>query len=137
MAEMAGEGRAGGAAGKGGKILVIEDDPKIQQLLVDGLSGQGYTLKSADNGLEALKVLEGFLPDLCIVDLNMPKLDGLAFLKAIRGRPETQNLPAIVLTAQSDDDNINKAMELGAKHFLVKPIRFKLFLNYVRSCLGA
>lgn len=117
-------------------ILVIEDDAKIRQLLVDGLKSQGYETLSADNGLEALKILEGTKPDLCIVDLNMPKLDGLAFLTALRNRAETRALPSIVLTAQSDDDNINKAMEMGAKHYLVKPIRFKLFLNYVRSCLN-
>ena len=119
------------------RIMVVEDDQKIRQLLVDGLASQGYQVSAADNGLEALQSIDTFRPHLCIVDLNMPKIDGLAFLKALRNRPETSNMPSIVLTAQSDDDNINKAMELGAKHFLVKPIRFKLFLNYVRSCLTA
>lgn len=118
------------------RILVIEDDQKIRDLLADGLTAQGYSVSSANDGLEALQVIETFLPNLCIVDLNMPKLDGLAFMKALRNRPETKNVPSIVLTAQSDDTDINKAMELGAKHFLVKPIRFKLFLNYVRSCLN-
>lgn len=118
------------------KILVIEDDQKIRELLVEGLMGQGYSISAADNGLEALKIIETFQPNLCIVDLNMPKLDGMAFLQALRNRPETKHVPSIVLTAQSDDLNINKAMDLGAKHFLVKPIRFKLFLNYVRSCLN-
>jgi len=117
-------------------ILVIEDDPRIRQLLIDGLASQGYQLLEADNGLEALKLIETHKPNLCIVDLNMPKVDGLAFLQALRHRPETKDVPSIVLTAQSDDDNINKAMDLGAKHFLVKPIRFKLFLNYVRSALS-
>ena len=118
------------------KILVIEDDSKIRQLLIDGLSNHGYETFAADNGLEALKLMEHFTPHLCIVDLNMPKLDGMAFLRALKNRPETRNLPSIVLTAQTDDSNINKAMELGARHYLVKPIRFKLFLNYVRSCLN-
>jgi CheY-like chemotaxis protein len=120
----------------GSKILVIEDDQKIRELLVEGLAGQGYSISAADNGLEALQIIETFQPNLCIVDLNMPKLDGMAFLQALRNRPETKTVPSIVLTAQSDDTNINKAMDLGARHFLVKPIRFKLFLNYVRSCLN-
>lgn len=118
------------------KIMVIEDDQKIRELLVDGLTSVAYEVRSATNGLEALQLLEAFTPRLFIVDLNMPKLDGLEFLKAIRSREETKDLPAIVLTAQSEDDLIQKSMQLGAKHFLVKPIRFKLFLNYVKSCLG-
>ena len=120
----------------GAKIMVIEDDQKIRELLVDGLTSVAYEVRSATNGLEALQLLEAFTPGLFIVDLNMPKLDGLEFLKAIRSREETKDLPAIVLTAQSEDDLIQKSMQLGAKHFLVKPIRFKLFLNYVKSCLG-
>jgi len=116
--------------------MVIEDDQKIRELLVDGLTSVAYEVRSATNGLEALQLLEAFTPGLFIVDLNMPKLDGLEFLKAIRSREETKDLPAIVLTAQSEDDLIQKSMQLGAKHFLVKPIRFKLFLNYVKSCLG-
>lgn len=120
----------------GAKIMVIEDDQKIRELLVDGLTSVAYEVRSATNGLEALQLLESFKPALFIVDLNMPKLDGLEFLKAIRSREETKDLPAIVLTAQSEDDLIQKSMQLGAKHFLVKPIRFKLFLSYVKSCLG-
>ncbi|MFA6524779.1 MAG: response regulator [Patescibacteria group bacterium] len=100
------------------KILVIDDDDAIQQVIKSALVSEGYEVRIADDGKEGLKVVKEFQPDLIILDIIMPVMDGLGFLKENKNR----SIPVIILTSLGKDDNEQKFIDLGARHFLQKSI---------------
>ena len=96
-----------------GTILVIDDEPQIRQLFRVALSRQGYTVATASNGSDGLLALENAMPDLILLDLAMPEMDGIQFLRVLRAAPEWANLPVIVLTAFGTADQVLAAQGLG------------------------
>lgn len=104
-----------------GRVLVVDDDPILQKLLNDLLTGQGYQVVLAGNGKEALSMLESRPFDHVITDINMPVMDGLALLEALQERALA--VPVIVVSAFSDMENVVRAFRLGASDFLAKPFR--------------
>jgi len=102
------------------KILVVDDDPINRKLIVRILSKKGFESLEATNGLEALNQLENNNIDLIFLDIVMPVMDGMEFLKEIKNKPEYLNLPVIILT--TDDSRKMEAMALGANDIIIKPI---------------
>lgn len=101
-------------------ILVAEDDKFLAKAYKMKLSKKGYTVQNAGNGEEAIKILESFTPDVIILDLLMPVMDGFATLGKIKSNPKWKQIPVIVATNLAQADDVVKAMRLGASDYIVK-----------------
>lgn len=102
-------------------ILVVDDSPTIQEIIKSWLAGKGFTVISASNGLEALSKLEESLPDLIILDIEMPNLSGYDVCREVRKNLRTSNIPVIMLTSRADVDDKILGLEFGADDYLTKP----------------
>lgn len=114
------------------KILIIEDDIGVRTTLNELLKNCGYETIVAENGKQALELVEKTIPDIVISDLMMPEIDGLAFLKLFRDKVETVDVPFIFLTARNDYSDIRTGMGSGADDYLVKPFKAVDLLKVVR-----
>ncbi len=103
------------------RILVIEDDPSVRTLLSKSLSARGYDVTVARDGIEGLTQLEEARPDLLIVDIMMPRLDGMTFVRAVKGNESTGPIPVIFLTAKNDPKSMIDGINVGAKFYVTKP----------------
>ena len=122
--------------GNAKKILVIEDDASVRTLLSKSLRAKGYEVETCDDGLDGLTRLETTKPDLIIVDIMMPRLDGMTFVKAIKGNQATQPIPIIFLTANNDPKTMIAGINLGAKHYVTKPFQLDDLLGKVKKAIG-
>ncbi len=104
------------------KILIVDDDPLSLTTLESTLDGQGYEITSADNGLTALKKADELMPDLILLDVMMPFMDGFEVCRRIRATPKLAEVPIIILTALDDRDSRLLGIESGADDFLSKPV---------------
>ncbi len=106
------------------RILVVEDDNSLSMLLrlIMKLQQEEWELSSAANGVEALAQVEKFQPDLVLLDIMMPEMDGLEFARRVRGDPRWADLKIVVLSALSDPATKRKAKEIGVLEYWVKPI---------------
>lgn len=102
------------------KILVAEDDKLISNSLCDALKAQGYEPTPAYDGEEAVAKCKEAAPDLVLLDIMMPKLDGISVLWELKSMPETAKIPVIVLTNIGDVETISKIVEAGASDYLLK-----------------
>ena len=113
-------------------ILVVDDEPKIVQLARDYLEHAGYTVVSASDGTEALTRARTDAPDLIVLDLGLPKLDGLAVARALR---RDSNVPIVILSGRSDESDKLVGLELGADDYVTKPFSPKELVARVRAVL--
>lgn len=102
------------------KILVIEDEATLQKALVEILEQSGYEALSALDGEKGWELIEQEMPDLILLDIILPKMDGFEVLKRIKENEKTNRIPVIILTNLGDLNNVQKALELGANTYLVK-----------------
>ena len=102
------------------KVLIVDDTEFYQRAYQTKLLSAGYLTRVAGNGVEALKAMMTEKPDLILLDLMMPIMDGFKVLQAVRANPDLQNVPVIVFSAKGASDEISKAFEAGANDFLVK-----------------
>jgi type II secretory ATPase GspE/PulE/Tfp pilus assembly ATPase PilB-like protein/ActR/RegA family two-component response regulator len=105
------------------KVLLVDDEDQLRRVMKDLLEREGYTVAEARDGVQALDEVDRFGPDVVVLDLNLPGLDGYGVLSHLRSRPATVNVPVVVLTAKGDEDNEVRVFELGADDFLTKPFR--------------
>lgn len=117
------------------KILVVEDEPFIRQILKVQLETSGYTVATAENGVQALKEIKSNRPDLVLLDLMMPDMDGHEVCKRLKDCYETSNIPVIILTAKSDLGEKVRTLEYGANDYLTKPYEQDELLARVRNLL--
>jgi DNA-binding response OmpR family regulator len=115
------------------KILIVEDEPDIAQLVKMYLEKEGYHTVSAKTGTEGLKSLSSDRPDMMILDLMLPEMDGLELCKKIRSKPETALLPIIMLTAKSEESDTIVGLELGADDYVAKPFSPKSLIARVKA----
>lgn len=102
-------------------ILLVDDDPLIIRMYQNKLSKDGYTVKTATNGEEAIIQVMKEKPNLILLDIMMPKMNGVETLKALKGEPKTEMIPVIILTNLGDNpEDVKSAKELGALDYLVK-----------------
>lgn len=114
------------------KILIVDDDDNISEILNMYLKSSGYTTKIAENGKEAQSIFEEFNPNLVLLDVMIPRIDGIDVLKWIRKQSE---VPVIMLTAKGDTFDKVLALELGADDYIVKPFEPKELLARVKAVL--
>jgi DNA-binding response OmpR family regulator len=117
------------------KILVIEDEPKLATQLVDTLRNDGYTVSLADDGEQAWEKARTEKPDLFVLDMMLPKLDGLSLCRMIRNETSLSTTPIIIITARGGEMDKIIGLESGADDYLVKPFGIGEFLARVRAVL--
>ena len=118
------------------RILAVDDSITVRKMIEFALKSRGYTVLAANDGLEAVKLLELNTVDLIVLDINMPNLDGLSFLKLVRERADWKALPILMLTTEGQEADRDRAMELGASAYMVKPFRPTELLSQVGALLG-
>jgi type IV pilus assembly protein PilB len=116
------------------RILVADDDAQMRRLIRSILERDGYEVTEAADGLDALEVMESRPIDLMVMDIDMPRLDGLGVLEELRARVKTCGVPVIVLTARTDDTE-SKVLDLGAQDFLNKPVQPQSLQARVKAVL--
>ena len=121
----------------GKRILVIDDANLIRRFYRDALEGAGFVVDEALNGVEALEKVLGETYDLAIVDVNMPQMDGLTFLKVLRRETTAvSSLPALVISTEASDQDVAAARAAGANFYLVKPVRQERLVEHVSIMCG-
>ncbi len=105
---------------KGKKILIVEDEATLQKTLNDLLLQEGYEILTAVDGLRGMELAFDKKPDLILLDIILPKMDGFEVLKKIKENKDTSQIPVIILTNLSSVNDIQKALDLGATTYLVK-----------------
>lgn len=118
------------------RILVVEDDPDYNQLLCFNLKKAGYLVGTAADGIEALRKVRSLRPDLILLDLMLPELDGYAVCEVLRRDDNFRNVPIIMVTALSGSLAKMAGLESGADRFIVKPVRIRDLISAVADCLG-
>lgn len=116
-------------------VLLVEDDEDILELLRYNLSEEGYLVDCAVSGEEALRMMVNRLPDLVVLDLMLPGLDGIEVCKTIKRDPRTSHVPIVMLTARSDDTDIVAGLELGADDYITKPFSPRVLVARIRAVL--
>jgi CheY-like chemotaxis protein len=118
------------------KVLLVDDEDSLRRVMKDLLEREGFKVAEARDGVAALDQVDKFGPDVIVLDLNLPGLDGYGVLSHLRSRPATVNVPVIVLTAKGDEDNEVRVFELGADDFITKPFRAKALSARLEAVLG-
>jgi DNA-binding response OmpR family regulator len=103
-----------------GKICIVEDDAILSKVLVEDLTEAGFEVSSASDGEKGLELVDSKKPDLVLLDILMPKKNGLEVLAAMKGSPALQSIPVILLSALGSDDDIKRGLILGATDYIVK-----------------
>ncbi|MBA2290867.1 MAG: Flp pilus assembly complex ATPase component TadA [Gemmatimonadales bacterium] len=136
--ELLDDGAFGGPAATAsrGTILLVEDEDTLRRVMRDLLEQEGYVIHEARDGGEALEQVDRHAPDLVLLDLNLPNIDGYSVLTQLRSRALTRDLPVIVLTARGDEDNEVRVLGLGANDFLTKPFRPRALAARIDALLG-
>jgi CheY-like chemotaxis protein len=118
---------------KSWSILVVDDEPDNVEVVTDTLAFFGLTVKSAPNGVEGLELLKTFTPDIILLDLSMPKMDGWEMRQAIKRNPATVQIPVIALSAHAMAGDKERALDAGFDGYLTKPIRIATLLEDIRT----
>ncbi len=118
-----------------GRILVIEDEQTIAELVADALRQWGYRVETAPDGDEGLALAEGTLPDLVILDLMLPGLDGWEICRRMKQNDTTRDIPVIMLTARREERDVVAGLEIGADDYLRKPFSMSELVARVRALL--
>jgi two-component system chemotaxis response regulator CheY len=120
------------------RVLVVDDASLVRMFYRDALERAGYVVDEALNGLEALEKLLVEPADLLIVDVNMPQMDGLTFLKVLRRQAlSTASIPAVVISTEAQPQDFASALEAGANFYLVKPVNPEMLVDYAGLLGGA
>ncbi len=116
-------------------ILVVEDEEDILSLIEYHLSNEGYTVSCAESGETGLELATQTIPDLMILDLMLPGLDGLTVLRHLKNDQKTSEIPVIILTAKGEDRDIVQGLELGADDYLTKPFNMNVLQARIKAVM--
>jgi len=117
------------------KILIVDDDEDIRELLMYNLKREGHEVSCAENGLEALDMIQSNIPDLIILDVMMPKMDGIEFCDLVKADPSKQNIIICFLTARNEDYSQIAGLESGGDDYVSKPIKPKVLISRINALL--
>jgi two-component system, OmpR family, response regulator MprA len=116
----------------GGRVLVVEDDQEIADVLRRSLRNEGYEVRTSADGVDALDVAAGFIPDLVVLDLGLPRMDGVEVCQRLRA---DSDVPILMLTARAETEDRVGGLDSGADDYLVKPFERKELLARIRALL--
>lgn len=117
-------------------IMVVDDNPDIITIVKTILEGKGYSVIGAYSGQELLNHLDNQKPDLIILDIMMPEMDGLEVLSRLKGAPETASIPVILLTAKVQYEDVLGGYKQGADYYITKPFTSTQLINGINLLLG-
>jgi len=117
------------------RILVVDDEQDILELIRYNLSREGYQIETVTTGEEAIKIARDRHPDLIILDLMLPGIDGLDVCRLLKGETRTAHIPIIMLTAKGEESDVVAGLELGADDYMTKPFSPKVLIARVRNIL--
>ena len=117
------------------KILVVDDEEDIREILQFNLKKEGYIVEVAKSGKEALKIAEEFLPDLIVLDIMMPEMDGVEVCKTLRQKDIHKNTIVAFLTARNEDYTQVAALDTGGDDFIAKPIKPMVLMSRIKALL--
>jgi two-component system alkaline phosphatase synthesis response regulator PhoP len=117
------------------RVLIVEDERDILKLVTHYLEKEGFRVLTATTGIEALKKIQEEKPDLLMLDLMLPEMDGLEVCKRVRAKPETAMLPIIMLTAKAEESDTVIGLELGADDYVTKPFSPKALVARAKALL--
>ena len=112
-------------------MVVADDDPDIVDILTFNLEAAGYQVQSASDGAAALELATGTAPDLVVLDIMMPRMDGLQVLAALKAEPTTKEIPVVMLTAKTSDSDLWQGWEAGADYYITKPFDLEELLRFI------
>ncbi len=115
------------------KVLVVDDDEHILRSLAQYLELEEFSVKTASGGAEALALVESDRPDLVVLDVMMPEMDGFEVLENLRRKPETEKLPVIMLTARDQHGDVLKGYQMGVSSYMVKPFNLDELVEVINQ----
>ncbi|GGM72853.1 DNA-binding response regulator [Dyadobacter beijingensis] len=115
------------------KVLVVDDDSDIVELLEYNLTKEGYSVLTASNGKKAIDIARAFIPDLILLDIMMPQLDGIETGRILRQNPDIKNTYILFLTARSEEYSEVAAFEVGADDYITKPIKPRALMSRINA----
>lgn len=124
-------------SGKGVHLLLVDDEPDLVQMVSVRLKAAGYEVATAYDGQQALEMVRKEPPDLMVLDLMLPKLDGYKVCRLIKFDEKTKGIPVLVFTARAQVEDVTLATECGADAYLTKPFEAKTLLDKIEQLLAA
>ncbi|QRR02637.1 response regulator transcription factor [Dyadobacter sandarakinus] len=115
------------------KVLVVDDDSDIVELLEYNLTKEGYTVQTASNGKKAIELAKTFIPDLILLDIMMPQLDGIETGRLLRQNPDIRNTYILFLTARAEEYSEVAAFDVGADDYITKPIKPRALMSRINA----
>ncbi len=119
------------------KILIVEDNPVNLELFQDLIELEGYEVVSAFTGHEAIEKAKREMPDIILMDIQLPEMDGWETTKILKKTPETRAIPIIALTAHAMEGDREKALDLGCDSYISKPINTRTFISDIKKVLSS
>ncbi len=116
-------------------LLVVEDEQDLLEVLRFSLSREGFSVRTAENGEDAIRLVRQQRPDLIVLDLMLPTIDGLAVCRAIRSTEKTHDIPIVMLTARGEESDIVRGLEAGADDYVTKPFSPKVLIARIHAVL--
>ena len=117
----------------GRRILVVDDDVDILSVMEIILSMKGFEVEVSSRGENTFPKVDSFKPDLILLDINLPKIDGLEVLKSIKNDPKLSLIPVIILTTSDDDKDILKSYQAHANCYITKPVSYNSFIDVIKT----
>ena len=116
-------------------ILIVDDEEDIVELIQYNLKAEGYSILTAEAGEQAIKIAKQSRPDLMVLDLMLPGMDGFEVTRYLRSNEETRDMPIVILTAKGEESDIITGLELGANDYISKPFSPKVLIARIRAIL--
>ncbi|WP_273265618.1 response regulator [Flexistipes sinusarabici] len=113
-------------------ILLVEDEHSLREIITFNLKNAGHEVVDTDNANDALIIIEDFIPEIILLDIMLPGLKGAQFLNLIRSNPKYHDIPVIIISAKSSEDDIVRLLEAGADDYLTKPFSIKVLLAKIK-----
>lgn len=118
------------------KILIVEDEESLLKLESILLTTKGYLVQGVTSGVAALEAIEEEMPDLVLLDVMLPKMDGFEVCSRIKQNRETRHIPVILLTAKKTPEDVARGQEVGADHYITKPFKSAMVMDVIDSLVN-
>jgi CheY-like chemotaxis protein len=118
------------------RVLIVEDNPLSLELLTELVEAEGHRVIIALSGTEALSLARAELPDLILMDIQLPGLDGLTATRALKAEPETKEIPVVGISAHALREDVERALQAGCVAYLPKPLDTRRFIDLMAGLLG-
>lgn len=116
-------------------VLIIEDEPELHEILTYNLEAQGYVVHVCEHGTEGLKTVQKLVPDIILLDVMLPGMDGLEICRHLRSNNATKRIPILMMTAKSEEVDQLVGFQMGADDYVTKPFKIRVLIERIKSLL--